>query len=146
MTTEEKKQKTAQAIAEFVASATAAGAPNLNRRVVDVPLMEGDVITFKVDENQSASDLLSIESIENSDNKYYAITDANGRKISTTSLIGRKSNGIDVNGDTTVERITAFLDMIDEKGEVSFKVAKLRVLPSTRPEFNAQRIITWAKA
>ena len=146
MTTEEKKQKTAQAIAEFVASATAAGAPNLNRRVVDVPLMEGDVITFKVDENQSASDLLSIESIEGSDNKFYAIADANGRKISTTSLIGRKGNGIDVDGDTTVERITAFLDMIDEKGEVSFKVAKQRVLPSTRPEYNAQRIITWAKA
>ena len=144
MTTEEKKQKTSEALTAFFANAAANGGPDVSRRVYDCPLMEGDVVTFKVTDEQSASDLLKFN--DNNGVKFYAIVAADGREVSTTSLIGRKNNGVDVDGDTTAERIANFLDLIDERGEISLKVAKLRVLPSTRADFNAQRIITWAEA
>ena len=139
MTTEEKKQKTA----EKLAAARAKRTTTPSRRVTEMPLLVGDTITFAVPENGCAGDLYGIntDSVE-----FDYILDVTGRKVSVKSLVGLKGNGINVDGETRDERCDAFLALIDEKGEISFKVVNLRVLPSTRADWDAQRIVNWKQA
>ena len=139
MTTEEKKQKTA----EKLAAARAKRTTTPSQRVTEMPLLVGDTITFVVPENGCAGDLYNINT---TGIEFDYILDASGRKVSVKSLVGRKGNGINVDGETRDERCDAFLALIDEKGEISFRVSNLRVLPSTRADWDAQRIVNWQQA
>lgn len=139
MTTEEKKQKTA----EKLAAARAKRTTTPSQRVTEMPLLVGDTIAFAVPENGCAGDLYGINT---NGVEFDYILDTNGRKVSVKSLVGRKGNGINVDGETRDERCDAFLALIDEKGEISFRVANLRVLPSTRADWDAQRIVNWQQA
>lgn len=139
MTTEEKKQKTA----EKLAAARTKRTTTPSQRVNEMPLLIGDTITFVVPEGGCAGDLYDV----NTDGvEFDFILDKKGRRVSVKSLVGRKGNGIDVEGETRDERCNAFLALLDEKGEISYKVENLRVLPSTRADWDSQRIVNWAKA
>ena len=139
MTTEEKKQATANKLAETRKKRTKAA----NQIVTEMPLLKGDTITFKVPDKGCAGDLYGVET---NGIEYDYILDSVGRKVSVKSLVGRRGNGIDIKGNERDERCNNFLAMLDEIGEKSYKVANVRTLPSVRAEWSDQRIVNWEEA
>ena len=137
MKTEERKKATADKLAAMRKTRT----KDANNTVTDMPLLEGDVVTFKVPEDGCAGDLYKV--INNAGVEYDAILDSKGRPVSVKALVGRRGNGIDTQGDTRDERCNSLLALLDEKSELSYKVVSIRTLPSTRKEWNDQRIINW---
>lgn len=139
MTTEEKKQATVNKLAETRKKRTKPA----NQIVTEMPLLKGDIITFKVPEKGCAGDLYGVET---SNIEYDYILDSVGRKVSVRSLVGIRNNGIDIKGDNRDARCDNFLAMLDEVGEKSYKVANVRTLPSVRAEWSDRRIVNWEEA
>lgn len=115
------------------------------------PLLEGDKVTFKVPDGGKVSDLLifhpqTVNDSGTAINEYFAVKTADGREVTQTQLVGRRGNGLSVLGETPDERLENFLADIAENGSKQIEVGKLRILPSTRADWNSQRIITWVEA
>ena len=115
------------------------------------PLLEGDVVTFSLPKSNKVSELVvyhpeATNANGTKVNEYFTIKANDGREISQTQLVGRRGNGLNIAGETPGERLKNFLANIVENKNVALKVGKLRILPSTNPAWNSQRIVTWEEA
>lgn len=115
-------------------------------RDVSVPFMDGDVLNFAVPENGVAPDILIFHpaTVQNGRNigEWHAVRTIDGRELSHTQL-SRRANGLGLVGDNADERLRDFLTILQERGTLTIRVARSRVQPSTRPEWNGTRVITF---
>ena len=138
----EEKNKLHQEIGKILAKRTGEAPTNVSQ-----PFMDGDVLTFALKEGQTADTLLAYHPAQvqgaNTIREYIAVVTSDGRELSQTQLCRRTGNGLGLEGATPDERLEDFLALVQEKRTVKIKVSKSRVLPSTNPEWNGTRVITW---
>lgn len=117
----------------------------------NMPIMEGDVLTFKVPDKGTAMDVLlnvpaSVQPASNGRparniNAWAALVTADGRRVSFTQLFKRPGNGLGLSGATPKARCIAFLTLLQERNEISVTVNKVRIQPSTTPGADGMRIL-----
>ena len=138
----EEKNKLHQEISKILAKRTGEAPTNVSQ-----PFMDDDVLTFALKDEETADKLLAYHPAQtrngNKINEYFGVITADGREVSQTQLCRRTGNGLGLIGETPDERLEDFLALVQEKRTVKIKVSKSRVLPSTNPEWNGTRVITW---
>ena len=115
------------------------------RKLRPAPLMKGTTVTFKVPEGKTSADLYVV--VTEGINWDY-ITDSVGRTISCKQMFGALNNGMPYNGDDVDTRCDAFLEALeDAPGKtLSFRVEKVSISPSTNPDRDGTKYITWVPA
>ena len=138
----EEKNKLHQEISKILSQRTGEAPTNVSQ-----PFMDGDVLTFALKGEETADKLLAYHPARvqngNTINEYFGVVTSDGREVSQTQLCRRTGNGLGLEGATPDERLEDFLALVQEKRKVNIKVSKSRVLPSTNPEWNGTRVITW---
>lgn len=138
----EEKNKLHQEISKILSQRTGEAPTNVSQ-----PFMDGDVLTFALKGEETADILLAYHPARvqngNTINEYFGVVTSDGREVSQTQLCRRTGNGLGLEGATPDERLEDFLALVQEKRTVKIKVSKSRVLPSTNPEWNGTRVITW---
>ena len=115
------------------------------------PFLEGDVVTFTVPESGDVSELI-VHHPETKDNngqtrkEYFAVKTSDGREVSQRQLVGNRGNGLSVEGDSPDERLKDFVTKIAENVTLALTILKVRILPSTRSDWNGIRVYTWGMA
>lgn len=142
MTTEERNTLDT-AINAVLAKRTSAAPTNVAQ-----PFMAGDVLTFALAEGETADSLVvyhapQVQANGNTINEYIAIRTKDGRELSQTQLCRRQGNGLNLEGETPDDRLRNFLALVQERRTLQIKIADSRVLPSTNPQWNGTRVITW---
>lgn len=115
---------------------------------VSQPFMAGDVLTFTLAENKTADTLVvyhapQVQANGTVINEYIAVRTNDGRELSQTQLCRRQGNGLGLEGDTPDDRLRNFLAIVQERRTLQIRIADARVLPSTNPQWNGTRVITW---
>lgn len=143
MITEEKKKEISNGIKSYFDK-------NFNGEVpssTSTPFLDGDVLTLAVPESKNVMDIVTFHpaTVQNGRtiNQWGGLRLTDGREVSITQVARRSGNGLGLKGDTTDARLADFLEVLADKGTVSIKVARSRVQPSTNPEYNGTRVITW---
>lgn len=112
----------------------------------NMPIMQGDTITFKLEDGQTTDNLLvnnPASTTNNGDtvNAWVGVRTANNnQQMSFTQLFARPTNGLALEGDTPSERYGNFAALLEERRELSITVNKVRVQPSTYEGRSGTRI------
>ena len=138
----EEKNKLHQEISKILSQRTGEAPTNVSQ-----PFMDGDVLTFALKGEETADKLLAYHPARvqngNTINEYFGVVTADGREVSQTQLCRRTGHGLGLEGETPDDRLKDFLALVQDKRTIKIKVSKSRVLPSTNPEWNGTRVITW---
>lgn len=140
-----KKDEMLQSVNEKRNSMDAQAQERGKRKLRPAPLMKGTTVTFKVPEGGTSADLYDV--VTEGINWDY-ITDDTGRNVSCKQMFGTPNNGMPYRGDDTNTRCDAFLEALeDAPGKtLSFRVEKVSISPSTNPDRDGTKYITWAPA
>ena len=116
-----------------------------------LPILEGDLLTFSVPKSGDVSELVVFHPTTTTRNgreikEHFSVILSDGREVTQKQLVGNRGNGLLIEGDSPDERLKNFLALVAEHKSVEIKVDKIRILPSTRPDWNGIRIFTWNMA
>lgn len=107
-------------------------------------LVEGDALTFSLKNIKDIREIVIAHPANGEIPAFVSLKATNGKEATLGQLVGRRNNGIEVEGDTLVERFKNFVRALVD-GDVTYKVAAVRVFPSVHKGWRNHRIIFWEK-
>ena len=114
--------------------------------MLDQPIIEGEILTFKIGENQTIRDISKTQKATDTVSAFRFIVSTNGKRVTQSQLVRRRNNGFEIDGDTPNEKWENVLRTLVSGKSISTMVKSIAIQKSTNPKFNDSRIITWSMA
>ena len=114
--------------------------------MLDQPIIEGEILTFKIGENQSLRDIFKTQKATEKVSAFRYVISTNGKRVTQSQLVRRRNNGFEIEGNTPNEKWENLLRTLVCGKSISTLVKKISIQKSTNPDFNDTRVITWSMA
>lgn len=120
------------------------GGPNPTE--LDQPIIEGETLTFGLQNGQKLSDIAGLQPATDRISAFRYVLATNGKRVTQSQLVRRRNNGFVIDGATPNEKWENLLKLLVKGRQISVNVASISIQKSTNPKYNDSRIYTWEMA
>ena len=113
---------------------------------LDQPIIEGEILTFRIGENQTIRDISKTQQATDKISAFRYVISTNGKRVTQSQLVRRRNNGFEIDGDTPNEKWENLLRLLVAGKSISTLVKSISIQKSTNPKFSDAKIITWGMA